>query len=235
MAGITEAEKTLLKQLKEPFDPKFVKWRIGSTTKDKTKGQVVAYIDAREVRKRLDDVMGIGNWRKQLTRFDGGFTCRVFLRINGEWIERDDAGEDSNMSPVKGGASDAFKRAASGFGVGAYLYYLPKVWLPIKPQGKSYVIDGEVPELPEWAVPGYNKTERWEDVAEMEADLTSGEDVTDIAAVVISNIDRIREAASSQELLEVIDSMSEADQLILVNEIAIKRRKLEHDAKIHES
>jgi hypothetical protein len=40
-------QDAMLKQLKQPFDPKFVKWRVGATNSDKTKGIALAYIDSR--------------------------------------------------------------------------------------------------------------------------------------------------------------------------------------------
>ena len=49
----------IIAALKEPFDPRIVSWRVGSTSKDKTKAMALAYIDARDVMKRLDDVMGL--------------------------------------------------------------------------------------------------------------------------------------------------------------------------------
>lgn len=48
-----ETQDTMLKQLKNPFDPKFVKWRVGATNPDKSKGIALAYIDSREVKKGL--------------------------------------------------------------------------------------------------------------------------------------------------------------------------------------
>ena len=48
------------------------------------------------------------------------------------------------------------KRAAYLWGIGRYLYNLEPVWVPIKQAGKSYVIDGPPPNLPDWALPeGY--------------------------------------------------------------------------------
>ena len=226
----TQVLATMQKQLKNPFDPKFVKFRVGATNAEKTSGIALAYIDSREVKKRLDEVMGINNWYDKLIRVDGGFICELYLRIDGEWICRSNAGEDSQVAAVKGGASDAFKRAAAMWGIGHYLYYLPTLWVPIKAQGKSYVL-AEQPELPDWAQP--SETEDWQDLAEMEADLTSGVDAEEIAGVVIENIDRIRDAKTVMELDAIEAELSEADKLILVNELAIKRRKLEHDARVH--
>lgn len=165
MTQLKQSREALLKQLKNPFDERFVKWRVGATSKDKTTGIALAYIDAREVMKRLDEVLGVDNWQSKHTAIDGGFICEIGVKWEDQWVWRSDAAGLTKVEPIKGGASDAFKRAAAVWGVGRYLYYLPNIWVPIKPQGNSYVL-AEIPELPEWAK--NKQVENWEDVAELE-------------------------------------------------------------------
>ena len=168
-------QNALLKQLKDPFDSKFVKWRVGTTKKDKSAGLALAYLDAREVMKRLDDVCGVGGWQSKYTEIKDGYICELSLLIDGQWITKSDAADYTDIEAVKGGASSALKRAAAVWGVGRYLYYLPNVWAPLRQQGTNskgepnYVL-AEIPELPEWAKPNPH-IERWEDVAEMELEL----------------------------------------------------------------
>lgn len=226
---MSQSAETLLKQLKNPFDPKFVKWRVGATNADKTKGIALAYIDSREVTKRLDDVCGIERWRDRLTEVKDGFICEIDIKIDDEWVTRSNAAGNTQLEAIKGGASDAFKRAASVWGVGRYLYYLPNVWVPIKPQGKSYVL-AELPELPEWALPG--RVENWQDVAEMEADMNSGADSQEAADTLITNVDTIRASKTISELEDAVSNLSADEQLILVNQINAKRRELLHDSAI---
>lgn len=171
------AEDALLKQLKNPFEAKFVKWRVGRTSKDKTKATALAYLDAREVMKRLDDVCGVGGWQTKFTEINNGFICELSLRMpNGEWVTKSDAADQTDIEAVKGGASSALKRAAAVWGVGRYLYYLPSVWVDYNEKYKQLAV---TPELPEWALP--NRVERWEDVAEME--LITDEPVDDTTDV----------------------------------------------------
>ncbi len=225
----SDVNKALLAQLKNPFDPKFLKWRVGATNADKTKGIALAYLDAREVMKRLDEVMGVAGWQDRLTRADKGFICELGLHIDGQWVWKSNAGEDTTMSPLKGGASDAFKRAATLWGVGRYLYYLPAEWVEIKPQGKSYVL-AELPELPDWALP--NKVENWEDIAELQDDMV-GADPAEVVEAVIAHIDKIR-GAQTLEALEVVENQMPADErLLLANELQAKKRELNHAADIH--
>lgn len=147
--------KELLAALKEPFDPKAISWRVGATDKDKTKGIALAYIDARDVMKRLDDVMGL-NWQAKYP-FPG--CCEIGLNVDGQWLWRANGADETDVEGVKGQYSDAFKRAAVLWGIGRYLYYLPNVWVPIKPQGKSYALDGQ-PKLPDWALPKPNEAKK---------------------------------------------------------------------------
>lgn len=144
----------ILTLLKEPFPTKVIHWRIGSTTKNKEKGLPLAYVDARDVMKKLDDVVGPENWMDDFIS-DGNMTiCKLSLRLNGEWIHKSDAAGNTKVEGEKGAASTAFKRAAAKFGVGRYLYYLPDVWVPLQ--------NGKLPknfsgQLPKWAIPADNK------------------------------------------------------------------------------
>lgn len=190
MTKATEA--ALLKQLKNPFDPRFVKFRVGATDAAKTKGIALAYIDSREVMKRLDDVCGVGGWQTKYTAVDGGFICELSIKIDDVWVTKSNAAGNTKVEAIKGGASDALKRAAATWGIGRYLYYLPNIWVPIKAQGKSYVLAVQ-PELPDWALPGV--VERWEDVAELEAGV--GADADESVSEVDN--DRIAKIAEAQK------------------------------------
>lgn len=226
----TETQRVLLKQLKNPFDPRFVKWRVGATNADKTKGIALAYIDSREVQKRLDDVCGLGGWQDRYIPLEKGFICELDLWIDGRWVTKSNTAGYTNVDPIKGGGSDALKRAAAAWGVGRYLYYLPNVWVPIKPQGKSYVLS-EIPELPEWAKPDSN-IERWEDVAELEASANSGADDLEVD-VLIDNVDKLRTARGVKQLDEIVASFEPDERVLLANQINAKRRELQHEEKIN--
>ena len=135
-------------RLKEPFDQKLIHWRVGATSGDKSKGIALAYINARDAMKRFDDVMGL-DWQCRYP-FEG--CCEIGLLINGAWVWRSNGAGETDIEGEKGRYSDAFKRAAVMWGVGRYLYYLPNIWVPLKPQGKSHAL-AEQPKLPQWAIP----------------------------------------------------------------------------------
>ena len=105
-------------KLKAPFKVSVLSWR--------PQGQVqLAYIDARDVMKRLDDVVGVGNWQDRYEECGGRIMCYLSVRVEGEWVTKCDGSGDTKIEGDKGGISGAFKRAAVRFGIGRYLYYLP--------------------------------------------------------------------------------------------------------------
>ena len=56
--------------------------------------------------------------------------CTIAVRsLDGEWIEKQDVGTESNTEPEKGQASDAFKRAGFNWGIGRELYTAPFIWI----------------------------------------------------------------------------------------------------------
>lgn len=141
----------IFQRLKRPFDPKVISWRVGATSGDKNTGIALAYIDARDVMQRFDEVLGL-DWQCRYSHADKKTICEIGILVGGQWVWRAGGAGDTDVEAEKGAISDAFKRAAVLFGVGRYLYALPNKWVPIKPQGKSFVLDG-TPPLPAWATP----------------------------------------------------------------------------------
>lgn len=180
----SDSVEALLKQLKNPFEAKFVKVRVGATNKDKTKGIALFYLDSREVMKRLDEVCGLDGWasdKEAVTAGDKlvGVKCSLSIRMPycdargiEKWVTRSDYGEPSMASPLKGASSDALKRAAVNFGIGRYLYYIPNQWYELD----KYKQFKQTPELPTWALPQQG-LEDWEDVAILEYDPTKDVDL----------------------------------------------------------
>ena len=139
--------KELCEKLKEKFDEKDLEFRVGATNSDKTMGLALAYVQARAIQNRLDEVVGIENWKVSYREIQGGFLCTLSIRINNEWISKEDGANVTEFESVKGGISNAFKRvASSGFGIGRYLYNARNSWYPIKKQGNGYIF-AETPKL----------------------------------------------------------------------------------------
>lgn len=134
--------------LKAPFPPDRISWRVGSTNRDKTKGMALAYIDARDVMERLDTVCGPAGWQDKYPHANGKTVCAIGVKVDDEWIWKEDGAGDTDFEASKGALSDAFKRAAVRWGIGRYLYDLSAPWVEIEPIGKSFKIrDSEIPKL----------------------------------------------------------------------------------------
>lgn len=157
-----------MRALKRPFPVSAISWRVGQTNKKKVqqkggqlRGKMLAYIDARDVQKRLDDLFPMA-WQCRYTHATNmGVVCEIGLHIDGEWIWRaDGAGENRDIEAEKSGMSDAFKRAASKWGIGTYLYKLKfdnfEDWAELNDYGQPP--KGWKPPMPVWATPeGYDQ------------------------------------------------------------------------------
>src|SRR6478736_5334765 len=142
-----------LEALKKPFPPERISWRVGSTTQDKSKGMALAYIDARDVMARLDEVCG-AHWQAEYVPMpNGSCCCRLGIKVGEEWIWRSNGAVnlsdsdkiDAREMAEKGSYSDAFKRAAVLFGVGQYLYDLDSPWVAL--DDKKRIVQSEYPKL----------------------------------------------------------------------------------------
>lgn len=149
----------IFKRLAAPFPPERVSWRIGSTTKDKTRGMALAYIDARDVMERLDYVIGPGGWQNRYPHANGKTVCEIGINLQAgkawvadskpmefveQWVWKSDGAGDSDIEAEKGALSDAFKRAAVRWGIGRYLYDLPSPWVEL--DGRN-IAAKEMPKL----------------------------------------------------------------------------------------
>lgn len=133
----------IIKRLREPFGGREIEWKIQVTSQDKQRGMAVAYMDARAVQKRLDETVGPFNWKNVYSLWhDNSQICgiSIFYDERKEWVTKFDGAENSDFEPIKGGLSDSFKRAASVWGIGRYLYEMEGVWVEIEARGKSFVI-----------------------------------------------------------------------------------------------
>jgi hypothetical protein len=146
----------ILTRLAAPFPPDRVSWRVGPTTQDKSKGQALAYIDARDVMERLDNVLGADGWQCEYVPMPNGTTCcRIGVNFAGHWVWKANGAGATDVEGEKGAYSDAMKRSAVLWGIGRYLYDLDCPWVElddkkrIKPHehGKLKAILGNVRQL----------------------------------------------------------------------------------------
>ena len=85
------------------------------------------YITARTARRRLNEVLGPANWTCRIEPSERWVRCALTIVLpDGRSLTREYIGGYPDMPTdedrVKGGDSDAFKRACVLFGIGEYLY-----------------------------------------------------------------------------------------------------------------
>lgn len=139
--------------LSAPFEPGEVRFKPGAVSGNRA--LALAYVDARVIQDRLDDVLGVMGWQDNYKFLeDGSVVCRLRLRIGGEWITKVDVGGPSEQPDEgdrrKAAVSDALKRAAVKFGVGRYLYRLPGQWVDYDSHKRQFV---RPPSLPPSVLP----------------------------------------------------------------------------------
>jgi len=145
-----------LESLKKPFTADEVEWRIANTNRDKTQGMAVCYVQSRAAQERFDTVLGCKNWQNHFVTVSasgsepGAHICEISIKTPDmpEWITKSDGAGSTDIESIKGGLSGAFKRAASMWGVGRYLYAMRGTWVSVEQRGKSYIVsDTELPKL----------------------------------------------------------------------------------------
>ena len=135
---MAKTSNEIMLALAEPFAASDVDWRIQQTTQDKKRGLAVPYLTSRAIQARLDEVVGVYNWKAEYKPWHGvkdvaSQLCgiSIYCEERKEWIQKWDGAENTDIEPVKGGISDAFKRAAVLWGIGRYLYSLDATWVDV--------------------------------------------------------------------------------------------------------
>lgn len=137
-------------RLAAPFPAARVLWKPQALSQDRRQALLVAYVDARTVMERLDEVCP-NDWTFKVKLYPGQpVVARGQLTVAG--LTRSDVGEggEGEASGAKAATSDALKRCAVHFGVGRYLYDLPRQWVPWE-DSRRQPLEGV--SLPAWALP----------------------------------------------------------------------------------
>jgi hypothetical protein len=140
--------QTITRALAEPFDAAEVRFKPAVVSGNRA--LALAYVDARVIQDRLDDVLGVEGWQDDYECLpDGSVVCRLRLRLGVEWVTKVDVGGPSEQPDggdrLKAAFSDALKRAAVKFGIGRYLYRIPSQWVDYDPQRRQFVRPPTVP------------------------------------------------------------------------------------------
>lgn len=154
-----------LAALSAPFPSSAIRWNVGSMNREKTEGTALPNIDPRAIENRLDEVVGPAGWEVEFSETVGGdhlvaVRCAISLHVDGRRVTKEDgaqadlvrgddvSGKGHELS-VKGAYTNAFKRAASKWGIGRYLYAYQALWVPLDLQGRFK----ETPVLPASMLP----------------------------------------------------------------------------------
>lgn len=126
-----------MRELAQPFSMDDLEWRVqdGGISNNRPWIRLVAYVTNRALQNRLDEVVGVFNWRneyKELPNLEskplknGGFVngalCGISIKIGSDWVTKWDGSDNTQIEAIKGGLSGAMKRAGVQWGVGRYLY-----------------------------------------------------------------------------------------------------------------
>ena len=154
-----------LKNLAKPFPEADIEWRIqrSGVKNGKPWGMVLAYITARAIHDRLDEVCGPEGWQLKYSEFHDGKVCSIGIKCGDEWVWKSGGASNTDIEAFKGGLSSAEKRAGVPWGIGRYLYKLEAGWADfckdglysakIKDNGKDTWHKWNPPQLPPWALP----------------------------------------------------------------------------------
>ena len=99
--------------------------RVGAVTQNGV--SLLLYKDARCDMNMLDESGVL--WQRKHEVIDGTLFCSVGIKIENEWVWRQDCGTESMTEKEKGRASDSFKRACFNWGIGRELYTAPFIWV----------------------------------------------------------------------------------------------------------
>ena len=71
----------LKNKLREPTPKDRVKFRVGRKSMDNKSAHMLAYVDARYVQDRLDDIMGAENWSNSYRMINDVLFCDITITI----------------------------------------------------------------------------------------------------------------------------------------------------------
>ena len=206
------AEKNVAELLRAPFPSKEIEWRVGSTFKDGNAGMMLAYVSARGIQNRLDEVFGVEGWKDSFEVCEKGVICTLTCEFGGKTIVKSDGAEFTEAtSPLKGAISGALKRAAAQLGIGRYLYELesPRVDLY-----KRHFY-GKI-TLPDWALPENERTGNNDVKIEYDKKQSYG------SSAPAQSVDTSNAPADIQKLLEMVVSDGSMNNGKKLSEVSMK-------------
>lgn len=153
--AVAVKKQTVTEALREPFPPEVVQFKPQAINRNDDGALAVAFVDPRDYYERMSEV---ADWSddyeiillsdrvfvkchitiNEITRCDIGESPLLVNRKNkqGNWEMMIDENALTTTS------AQAFKRTCTKFGLGAYLYKLPKTWANYDPQKRQFTAGG---------------------------------------------------------------------------------------------
>ena len=119
------------KKLKEPVPRSDIGFRIAKVDRNTRKALALPYLSSRALMDRLDDVFGIDGWFDEYEVLKNGVTCKLSIKLNGEFITKENAAQFTNIESLNESFSDALSQTAVKFGIGRYLNNLSDIYVDI--------------------------------------------------------------------------------------------------------
>jgi hypothetical protein len=235
-----EKIKQLVSELEIPFEESAIGWRVTNTAKGEQRGQVVPYADPRAYTDRLNTLLTPAGWtRRYAVHTSANFerakdkkivakvvvTCELTIFGLGlhsatgeEWAENDNAATSAE--------AQAFKRAASCFGLGRYLYHFSGVWVDLDERKRPK----SIPRLFGWATPqGWREGQRPRQETEATvSDLTSHDMNPGEADGLTREIEAMAGALGRRLYRGVLKSVARVWNPREIREMDVLQRVLEH-------
>lgn len=149
-------DQNIAEALRAPFPLNEIEWRpaqggLGQTRDGRPWLKILAYLNARAVMDRLDQVFGVGGWSHELRPVEiskqgksgvvitSGMICRIMIMsMDKPMCIHEDVSDLTDIEDLKGGASGALKRTAVHLGIGRYLYDLGDTYADIYDRGSRW-------------------------------------------------------------------------------------------------
>lgn len=140
---------SILEKLAIPFLDDEIEWKVQSVFPNQRDPKlfsalIVPYVSARAIHNRLNQVCGL-DWTSDFRFLPipncAGIECTISIFHQNRWVSRRDAAEFSQIEALKGAYSDSMKRSAVQFGIGSFLYKMPKTYVDIvekRPYNDAY-------------------------------------------------------------------------------------------------
>ncbi len=126
-------------QLTTPFPPEVISLLPGATNTEKTRALAMPYADMRAYERLLDALAGPACWSTTYELAMRGVVCAVTICGVTKSAVGDYPLDPKDENPGTSAQVQAFKRACSAFGIGRYLYDLPKTWCAYDKDKKQIV------------------------------------------------------------------------------------------------